>query len=385
MTESEGLADWLRLMLTEGVGPHTARELMSRFGLPESVFSAGFPALQKCVPDKLALALSTAPTGAVASQIATTLAWARQPGNQVLTFADDHYPPSLLSIADPPPVLYVKGRVELLALPTIAIVGSRSASVQGAQNAEHFARALSHAGLTVVSGMALGIDAAAHEGALSANDAHGSTVAITGTGLDLVYPAKHRELAHRIAAHGCLVSEYPLGTPAIASNFPRRNRLISGLAQGVLVVEAALQSGSLITARSALEQGRDVFAIPGSIHSPLAKGCHQLIRQGAKLVESAQDVLEELTWQAPVRTAEPVPPARSRQSTRSTGSDAAIRRSASSEAERLLKAAGHDPVSVDELAERSGLSLSSVQAGLLELEMLGRIEMLAGGRYCRLD
>ena len=368
MTESEGLADWLRLSLTEGVGTQTARELMARFGLPENIFSANFSALQKCVPEKLALTLSGPPSDAIREKIESSLAWARQPGNQVLTFADEHYPKSLLSIPDPPPVLYVKGRADLLSRPAVAIVGSRSATQQGLQNAGRFAQALSHAGLTVVSGLALGIDAAAHEGALSAVPAHGSTVAITGTGLDLVYPAKHRELAHRVAAEGCLVSEYPLGTPAIAANFPRRNRLISGLSQGVLVVEAALQSGSLITARSALEQGREVFAIPGSIHSPLAKGCHQLIRQGAKLVESAQDVLEELRWQIPAAAHPPVP------SIETSNADAAL----------LLEAAGHDPVSIDELAERTNIPVRAIQAGLLELEMQGRVEMLPGGIYRRL-
>ena len=367
MTESEGLADWLRLSLTEGVGTQTARELMTRFGLPENIFNAGFPALQKCVPERLALALSGPPGESVSAQIETSLAWASQPGNQILTFADHDYPQSLLSIPDPPPVLYVKGRTDLLSRSSVAIVGSRNATQQGLQNAERFAQALSHAGVTVVSGLALGIDAAAHEGALSTVDAHGSTVAITGTGLDLVYPAKHRALAHRIAVEGCLVSEYPLGTPAIAANFPRRNRLISGLSQGVLVVEAALQSGSLITARSALEQGREVFAIPGSIHSPLAKGCHQLIRQGAKLVESAQDILEELRWH---------------QSAASAQSKTAPVISA--DAGLLLEAAGHDPVSVDELARRTSMPMMAIQAGLLELEMQGHIEMLAGGMYRRL-
>ena len=372
MTDAEGLADWLRLSLTEGVGPQTARELMSRFGLPSNIFAAGFPALQKCVPEKLALTLCAAPAEDIRQQIALTLSWASQPGNQVLTFADDSYPRSLFSIADPPPVLYVKGRTELLARPSIAIVGSRNATIQGQQNAERFAQALSHAGLTVVSGLALGIDAAAHQGALvaSLSASQGSTIAVTGTGLDLVYPARHRELAHRIAAEGCLVSEYPLSTPAISANFPRRNRLISGLSQGVLVVEAAAQSGSLITARSALEQGREVFAIPGSIHSPLAKGCHQLIRQGAKLVESAQDILEELRWQGSPTATEQTPPVRSS--------------SASPAQTRLLECIGHDPVSADALAERSGLSMAQLQAGLLELEMQGHLEMLAGGLYRRL-
>ena len=369
MTESEGLADWLRLSLTEGVGTRTACELMSRFGLPENIFSAGFSALQKCVPEKLALTLSGAPAADIVAQIGNSLNWATQTGNQILTLADDDYPQSLLSIPDPPPVLYVKGRTDLLSRFSVAIVGSRNATQQGLSNAGHFAQSLSHSGLTVVSGLALGIDAAAHAGALSALPAHGSTVAITGTGLDLVYPARHRELAHRIAAEGCLISEYPLGTPAIAANFPRRNRLISGMSLGVLVVEAALQSGSLITARSALEQGREVFAIPGSIHSPLAKGCHQLIRQGAKLVESAQDILEELRWQIP---APPAP--RNAASARAVSADAAL----------LLESAGHDPVSVDQLAERTRLPVTTIQTGLLELEMQGHIEMLAGGMYRRI-
>jgi DNA processing protein len=369
MTEAEGLADWLRLSLTEGVGTQTARELLSHFGLPENIFGAGFSALQKCVHEKLALTLSGAPSEAIKTQIERSLNWASQSGNQILTFADEEYPRSLLSIPDPPPVLYVKGRIALLARSSVAIVGSRNATQQGLANAERFAQALSHAGLTVVSGLALGIDAAAHQGALSAMASQGSTIAITGTGLDLVYPAKHRELAHRIAAEGCLLSEYPLATPAIAANFPRRNRLISGLSQGVLVVEAALQSGSLITARSALEQGREVFAIPGSIHSPLAKGCHQLIRQGAKLVESAQDVLEELRWQTSAATAT---------------EKASSLKASSADAMRLLDAAGHDPVSVDQLAERTLLPVKAIQAGLLELEMHGQIEMLPGGLYRRL-
>lgn len=366
MNDAEELGAWLRLVLTEGIGPQTARELLSRFGLPSSVLSAGFPALQKCVPEKIAYALSGTANAAMQAQIDTTLAWAAEPGNHVLTLADDSYPKSLLSIADPPPLLYAKGRVELLARPALAIVGSRNATAQGMQNAERFATMLSASGLTVVSGLALGIDAAAHTGACSSDAGFGSTIAVTGTGLDLVYPAKHRSLAHQIAEHGCLLSEYPLGTPAIASNFPRRNRLISGMSLGVLVVEAALQSGSLITARSALEQGRDVFAIPGSIHSPLAKGCHQLIRQGAKLVESAQDIMEELRWQAaaaPVRQVRPDPPA------------------LEAAPARVLQAAGHDPASVDQLAERSGLPAAEVQAALLTLELDGVLSRLPDGRY----
>ena len=390
MSARESLAAWLRLSLTDGVGPQTARDLLSRFGLPEDIIGAGFPALQKCVPEKIAYALSGPATDEMQAQIERTLAWAEGDGNHVLTLADEHYPKSLLSIPDPPPLLYAKGRVALLSRPALAIVGSRNATVQGMQNAERFAQALSASGLTVVSGLALGIDAAAHLGALAARQATaavtsgkevGSTIAVTGTGLDLVYPARHHALAHRIAVDGCLLSEYPLGTQAIASNFPRRNRLISGLGMGVLVVEAALQSGSLITARSASEQGREVFAIPGSIHSPLSKGCHALIRQGAKLVESAQDIMEELRWQHGA----------------AQSATAVVSGSASSEAGRahaaddhntpgaqLLALAGHDPVSIDQLVERSGMPAAEVQAALLTLEMQRHIEMLPGGQYRRL-
>ncbi len=390
MSARESLAAWIRLSLTEGVGPQTARELLSRFGLPEDIIGAGFPALQKCVPEKMAYALSGAPSEAMQQQIERTLAWADIDGNHVLTLADDSYPKALLSIPDPPPLLYAKGRIALLSRPALAIVGSRNATVQGMQNAERFAHTLSASGLTVVSGLALGIDAAAHLGALGAKAAQaapgtpatpaasgeaGSTIAVTGTGLDLVYPARHHALAHRIAIEGCLLSEYPLGTQAMASNFPRRNRLISGLGMGVLVVEAALHSGSLITARSATEQGRDVFAIPGSIHSPLSKGCHQLIRQGAKLVESAQDIMEELRWQPPA-AALPAP------------SDTGTTRDAAGADDeplaRLLALAGHDPVSIDQLIARSGMRAADIQAALLTLEMQQRVELLPGGQYRRL-
>ena len=389
MNDPDELAAWLHLVLTHGVGSSTARDLLARFGLPSQILSAGFPALQKCVPEKIALALSTKPDDALQAQIDKTLAWASEPGNHVLTLADTNYPPALLSIADPPPLLYAKGRTELLSRPAVAIVGSRNATAQGMQNAERFAQTLSTAGLCVVSGLALGIDAAAHAGACSAVSGQGSTIAITGTGLDLVYPAKHRALAHRIAEQGCLRSEYPIGTAAIAANFPRRNRLISGMSLGVLVVEAALQSGSLITARSALEQGREVFAIPGSIHSPLAKGCHQLIRQGAKLVESAQDILEELQLHTVV-------PSKHHAIDRVTDSavmSAAITLSPTTElsaasnehARQVMRAAGHDPASVDQLAERTGLPASDIQASLLLLELDGKFERMTDGRYQKLS
>ncbi len=387
MSARESLAAWIRLSLTEGIGPQTARELLSRFGLPEDIVGAGFPALQKCVPEKIAYALSGAPSDAMQEQIERTLAWAYIEGNYVLTLADDSYPKALLSIPDPPPLLYAKGRIGLLSRPALAIVGSRNATVQGMQNAERFAHTLSASGLTVVSGLALGIDAAAHLGALGAQAAPGvpatsathveagSTIAVTGTGLDLVYPARHHALAHRIAIEGCLLSEYPLGTQAIAGNFPRRNRLISGLGMGVLVVEAATHSGSLITARSATEQGREVFAIPGSIHSPLSKGCHQLIRQGAKLVESAQDIMEELRWQ---HRAAPVP------APNNAGVADAAALADDEPLARLLSLAGHDPVSIDQLIERSGMRAADIQAALLKLELQQRVELLPGGQYRRL-
>ncbi len=365
---ADELAQWLRLERTPGVGLETARKLLSAFGLPENIFEAGFPALQKIVPERVAQALTAPPTDDIRALIDKTLAWADQDGNRILTLADADYPQMLLEIADPPLMLYAKGRLDLLASRALAVVGSRNATAQGVANAEKFSEVLSGAGLTISSGMALGIDTAAHYGGLRGT---GSTVAVIGTGADIVYPARNHELAHRIAAEGCIISEYALGTPAIASNFPRRNRIISGLARGVLVIEAAAQSGSLITARVAAEQGRDVFAIPGSIHSPLSKGCHQLIKQGAKLVESAQDVLEELSHIA-TSVAAPMVQARNR----AAQHDAAP--------SRILRAAGFDPVDPDTLAMRCEIDIAALQAQLLTLELEGAIEMLPGGMIRRL-
>jgi DNA processing protein len=364
------IADWLRLAQAPGVGPDAGRKLLTAFGMPNHIFSASLDALQEHVPLRIASALNApSPDLDTLSLIEKTLAWADQPGNYVITLADPEYPKTLLEIADPPLVLYAKGRIELLNRSAVAVVGSRNASADGCANARRFAEALSRAGLCVVSGLALGIDAAAHEGALLGDAA---TIAVIGTGADIVYPARNRALAHRVAAEGCLLSEYALGMPAVASNFPRRNRLISGLAVGVLVVEAAAQSGSLITAKMALEQGRDVFAIPGSIHSPLAKGCHQLIRQGAKLVESAQDILEE--YELMLRSGAQAEMPQAAQS----GPGAA-----DPDTMALLAALGHDPVGIDELAARSGLSVSAINGSLLALEMGGELEVLAGGLYRR--
>ena len=366
--QAEELTAWLRLAATPGIGPVTARSLLAAFGLPPNIFAASHSALLKIVPERVAQALAKPPDAASEAQMVQTLEWAAQPGNRLLTLADPDYPPSLLQIADPPMLLYAKGQTALLTAPSIALVGSRNATVQGASNAENFAKALSQAGLTIVSGLALGIDAAAHRGGLRGR---GATIAVIGTGADLVYPARNRALAHEIAAAGCIISEYPLGTPAIAANFPRRNRLISGLAQGVLVIEAAAQSGSLITARAAAEQGKDVFAIPGSIHSPLAKGCHLLIKQGAKLVESAQDVLEEL--RLPLPTSPDAAPAPDTEA------------STNSPPNPLLQALGFDPVDADNLCLRSGLDAATLAAQLLTLELDGLVERLPDGKYRRLN
>ncbi|WP_394779346.1 DNA-processing protein DprA [Undibacterium sp.] len=366
---SAELADWIRLEQSPGVGQETARKLLAAFGLPAQIFTAGFAALRSVVPDRIALPLSEPITEQTQQQIAKTLEWCAQPGNRALTLADAGYPPALLNIPDPPIILYVKGRTELLEAASIAVVGSRNATVQGIDNAEKFSESLSRGGWTIVSGLAAGIDAAAHNGGLRGP---GSTIAVIGTGADIVYPARNRALAHLIAEGGCIVSEYPLGMPAIAANFPRRNRIISGLAKGVLVVEAAAQSGSLITARMAAEQGREVFAIPGSIHSPLAKGCHLLIKQGAKLVESAQDILDEL-----LSGPGPIVPATTR-----PGSPAQLTLVATNDP--LLALMGYDPVHVDTLALRSGLDIAELNAQLLNLELDGAIEQLPGANYRRI-
>ncbi len=360
---AEELAGWIRLERTPGVGPETARRLLGTFGLPSAVLAAGRAQLKSVVSERIAAELSSTPSPELLSLIDKSLDWARQPGNCILTLADPAYPRSLLDISDPPLLLYVKGRVDLLNAPAIAVVGSRNATAQGVSNAGKFSEALSNAGLTVVSGMALGIDTAAHQGGLRGI---GSSIAVIGTGADIVYPARNHGLAHTLAAHGCIVSEYPLGMQALPPNFPRRNRIISGLSRGVLVIEAAAQSGSLITARMAGDQGGDVFAIPGSIHSPLSKGCHLLIKQGAKLVESAQDILDELNAFSPPASFAPAS-------------------AANETADPLLTAIGYDPVDFDTLVERSNLDSAALTARLLTLEMDGKIEMLPGGMYRRLD
>jgi DNA processing protein len=374
MSETESLAAWLRLTLIPGIGGGTQRKLLAAFGLPDAIFAAGSSALRGVIGEKAVNLLRDSNNQA---SVEAALAWSCLPDQHIVTLADTEYPQMLLQIPDPPSVIYVRGRLDLLNRPALAIVGSRNPTAQGIQNAERFAATFSEAGLVIASGLALGIDAAAHRGALAAG---GNTVAFIGTGIDRIYPARNRELALEIAAKGAIVSEFPIGTPVSASNFPRRNRLISGFSRGALIVEAAVESGSLITARLAAEQGREVFAIPGSIHAPQARGCHKLIKQGAKLVETAQDVLEELGWNGwnggSAATEDPLQV--------STASPTAV--SPEQEAvSQLLAAMSFDPCSTDDLAVRCGLTAEALSVMLLHLELDGRVASLPGGRYQRLS
>ncbi|MBG7621763.1 DNA-protecting protein DprA [Herbaspirillum sp. AP02] len=358
---------WLRLAFADGIGPVAARRLLAAFGLPGQIWQAQFSALCAVVSPRQAATLLAPPSGRQRERMEATLDWLQTPGRAVVTLADAAYPAALLNIPDPPLLLYVRGDAALLSAPALAVVGSRHATVQGRAHAMRFSEELSHAGLSIVSGLAMGIDAAAHEGGLRGA---GSTVAVIGTGCDIDYPSRNRELAERIAQGGCIVSEYALGTPPLSANFPRRNRVISGLAQAVLVVEAAARSGSLITARMAAEQGRDVFAIPGSIHAPLSKGCHQLIRQGAKLVETTQDILEELPLRQAVAG---IAQAQAAAGQLPDDDDPASL--------LVMRAMGHDPVDVDTLVQRCGLDAAALAAILLGLELQGRVEVLPGAHY----
>jgi len=378
--ERAELAGWLRLSLTPGIGDGAARRLLAAFGLPERIFTQPDAALREVVSHAQAEALMQPPPS-LQAQIDLTWQWLQagddKVSRRVVTLGDPGYPASLLEMADPPPMLYVLGApaFDLTQLGhSIAVVGSRNPTPQGATNARSFGRALGEAGLPVVSGLALGVDGAAHLGALDAagDEPRLATVAVVGTGLDRVYPARHRDLAHRITLQGLIVSELPLGTPPLTQNFPRRNRLIAGLARGTLVVEAALQSGSLITARLTSEQGKEVFAIPGSIHSPQSRGCHALIRQGAKLVESVSDILEELPpLQAP------------RVATASAPSSSDGANAASSPEDPLLEALGFEPVSLDALSARTGWGAAELQARMLGLELDGHVSRLPGGLFQR--
>lgn len=368
------LTAWLRLQSTPGVGNSTARKLLTAFGLPSEIFAQSLAALCNAVSAAQARALQQTPDS-LAALVDATLAWvAAEPSERrVLTLADPAYPQSLLNTEDPPFLLYAMGMPQVwetlglnsAAHACLAVVGSRNPTPQGLANAHQFSQALAGRGLTIVSGLALGIDGAAHEGALEgAPTEQIATIAVVGTGLDRVYPKQHRVLAHRIAQRGVILSEYALGTAPRAENFPQRNRIISGLSRGTLVVEAALQSGSLITARMAIEQGRDVFAIPGSIHATQSRGCHALIKQGAKLVESAQDVLEELQFHG-IHTGSPEKPPDLPESA-------------------LLEALGFESCSLDALQGRTGLNTPSLQAELMALELEGHVARLPGGLFQRL-
>ncbi len=406
--ERDELNDWLRLTLTPGVGNGTARKLLSAFGLPQNVFRQTLPALLQVVSQVQAAALRSEPTE-LAELLTVTWDWLQTSGDgvaqrHIVVLGDADYPASLLAMDDPPLMLYLLGAgcfikdsaeasssrsieannliantwIGTLAN-SIAVVGSRNPTPQGAVNARLFAKALGQAGLTVVSGLALGVDGAAHEGALEGlapGDQRLATIAVVGTGLDRVYPKSHRDLAHRIAQHGLLISEYPLGTPPLTANFPKRNRIIAGLAQGTLVVEAALKSGSLITARLAVEQGKEVFAIPGSIHATQARGCHLLIKQGAKLVESAQDVLEEMKIAPDISNTHNFIA-----KSLCSESDAALLDTETS----LLHWMGFDPVGLDALQARCGLTTAELQAQLMTLEIAGRVARLPGGLFQQLS
>ncbi|WP_284424572.1 DNA-processing protein DprA [Acidovorax sp. SUPP1855] len=397
--DRDELAAWLRLALTPGVGNGAARRLLAAFGLPQNVFTASPAALRACATPAQARALGTVPP-TLEALVETTWQWLNgaapgQPARQIVTLGDPAYPPGLLATEDPPLMLYLLGAPRFLVQTTpwttercIAIVGSRNPTAQGADHARQFAQALRSARLCIVSGLALGVDAAAHEGALDGGvdgaDDLPATLAVVGTGLDRVYPRKNLDLAHRIAQNGVLVSEYPLGTPPLAGNFPKRNRIIAGLSQGTLVVEAALASGSLITARLAAEQGREVFAIPGSIHAPQSRGCHALIRQGAKLVESAQDVLEELRL-APSEAPRAAPASQAPlPRSEGDGDDDISEALPVGEHAALLQALGFDPTGLDALVARTGMDAASLQVALLELELDGQVARLPGGLFQRM-
>jgi DNA processing protein len=350
------LASWLNLSQVPGLGNEGLCRLLQAFGSPSEILATPSATLKQHVRPVVANAILKAPCE---DAFASVSIWLNDSLNHIVTLADADYPQALLNIPDPPLILYVKGRLDLLNHSSLAVVGSRNATTQGIRNAESFAMAVSEADLCIVSGMAHGIDTAAHLGGLAGR---GSSIAVVGTGLDKVYPAANRDLAHQLALKGALISEFPLGTPPLAHNFPRRNRIISGLSLGCLVVEASLQSGSLITARMALEQGREVFAIPGSIHMPQAKGCHALIKQGAKLVENPRDVLDDLGWYSATLSSS----------------------SGKQEAHPIFDHLGFDPLDIDSLSQRSGLTIEALSAILLQLELDGQVTTLAGGMYQRI-
>lgn len=356
--DETALADWLAILHAPRLGPRGYLKLLQRYGSPQQILAAA---------DELTPALQTSLTNIDSKAVESDLAWlAAKSTRAILPIHSPDYPAWLRNIHDPPIVLFVAGKPACLHQPQLAIVGSRNPTAGGLNTAREFAAELATAGMVITSGLAAGIDAAAHSGALQVG---GQTIAVTGNGLDKIYPARNKRLAAEIARVGALVSEFSPGTPPLAENFPRRNRIISGLSLGTLVVEAATRSGSLITARLAAEQGREVFAIPGSIHNPLARGCHRLLRDGACLVENSADIINELgSLFAALRPS-------------ASGMQHASKRD--DDAHPLFAHLGHDPVDIDTLVERSGLTADRVSAMLLELELHGNIEALPGSRYCR--
>ncbi|MCI0401379.1 MAG: DNA-processing protein DprA [Gammaproteobacteria bacterium] len=358
---------WLALHRAPGIGALTYRRLLEQFKTPRGVFGADASALAAAGIGGKTLDYLKGPDWA---PVQADLDWLAAPRRHLLTLADDAYPSLLRELPDPPSVLFVEGNPEALASVQLALVGSRNPTAIGKEIAYQFAKQLSSIGVTITSGLAVGIDAAGHRGALAGN---GVTIAVAGTGLDRVYPARHQELAERIADRGALVSEFPVGVAAHAENFPRRNRIISGLSVGTLVIEAAIRSGSLITARHAMEQGREVFAIPGSIHNPLARGCHALIRQGAKLVETVQDILEEL---GPLAETVMSLPELSEEA-------ASVKNELDADYKHLLENVGYEPTTIDTLVERTGLTANVVSSMLLILELRGYVTSQPGGTYAR--
>lgn len=368
--------EWLRAALTPGIGPAGFLKLIQAFGDIAAAVSASPHQLEPLIGPAAARALKEKVSE---PDVEAALAWAGQPGCSLLTLLDADYPAQLAEAGAAPPLLFARGRRELLSRPMLAMVGSRNATPQGLGIARDFSAGLAESGYTIVSGLASGIDTAAHEGALGSA---ASTVAVIGTGIDRVYPSANRALAHRLAEEGLLLSEFPLGMQPLAENFPRRNRIIAGLARGCLVVEANVKSGSLITARLAAEAGREVLAIPGSIHNAQARGCHRLIKEGAKLVETVEDVLEEVGRLGPTRLRRRTPPSAAVPPTAVAMPE--LPDGLSDTAQRLLESMGYDPMLADTLADRLGLTAGDVYAMLLELELAGLIAGLPGQRFQRL-
>lgn len=375
--EQDELNSWLRLLLTPGIGSQAARKLLAAFGSAAAIFEQNNVALAQVLTQKQVQAIQTQPSGFLDawSQLGQWLD--ASPTHHIIPLGHPYYPQTLYEAPDPPILFFASGDLTLLKNPALAIVGSRNPTAQGKETTADFSQTLSRSGLTVVSGMASGIDGVAQQCALKEQ---GKTIAVLGTGIDRVYPAQHHGLAHKIAQQGLLLSEFPLGTPPISTHFPKRNRIIAGLSLGTLVVEATLHSGSLITAKLATDMGREVFAIPGSIHSPQSKGCHWLIRQGAKLVESAQDILEELHLPLTLEEKKEAPQKRTMPASaqgKNTPSDNPC-------IDKILQAIGEGPTGLDAIAARSGLDAATLQSGLLHLELENQIARLPGGLFQRL-